>query len=244
VESTFAQLFGKRVHAQQIALQLARAMEDVAESDMGVESRPLAPDYYAIHLNPLTRKRLMEKQPELTQHLSNFMVELAGNAGYRLTSTPTVELVPNAELDTGAVVVRARHSRKRTSTTAVMQRVNLNTDQPAPVNPQLLVHGRQPILLQSEIINVGRSRDNHIVIDDGAVSRYHLQIRLRFGRYTLFDAQSQSGTFVNDVQIREHNLQTGDVIRIGNTRLVYMEDHQSHDGYTQTNPPIEPDSRS
>lgn len=240
VESTFTSLFGKKVRAQEIAMQLARAMEDSAEPDMEGEARPLAPDYYAIHLHPSVRSQFAEKQPELPQNLSDFMVELASNAGYRLNSRPVIELIPNGELNVGSVVVRARQSRKKTSTTAVMQRVDLKTDQPAPLNPQLLLHGKQPILLQSEIINIGRSRDNQIVIDDKAVSRYHLQLRLRFGRYTLFDAQSQTGTFVNDVRIKEHNLQTGDVIRIGNTRLVYMEDHSANDGYTQTSDPVNP----
>ena len=80
------------------------------------------------------------------------------------------------------------------------------------------------------------------VVDDRAVSRYHLQLRLRFGRYTLFDIQSQGGTLVNEVKIKEHNLQTGDVIQIGNTRLVYMEDRPISDGQTQTNDPVEPAS--
>lgn len=243
VESAFSHLFGKKVRAQEIALQLARAMEDSAEPDSEGETRLVAPDYYAIHLYPAIRQQLIENQPGLTQNLSDFMIELASNAGYRLNSRPVIEFVPNTELNAGSVVVKARHSGKKTSTTAVMQRVDLKTEQPAPLNPQLLVHGKQPIALQTEIINIGRSRDNHIVLDDKSVSRYHVQLRLRFGRYTLFDAQSQTGTFVNDVKIKEHNLQTGDVIRIGNTRLVYMEDHMHNDGYTQTNEPVAPDSQ-
>ena len=61
------------------------------------------------------------------------------------------------------------------------------------------------------------------------------KLRLRFGHYVLFDTQSYSGTTVNDVQVKEHILQTGDVICIGRTRLVYIEDSVAGD--TQTNHP-------
>jgi pSer/pThr/pTyr-binding forkhead associated (FHA) protein len=62
------------------------------------------------------------------------------------------------------------------------------------------------------------------VLDESTVSRTHAQIRLRFGHYVIFDTDSQTGTFVNNVRIREHRLRAGDVIRVGKTSLVYMED--------------------
>lgn len=242
VESTFAHLFGKRIRAQDIALQLARAMEQNAVSDSRGDARAIAPDHYAIMMPSVMRQQLLQNQPALPQILSQHLVELATNAGYRLNTQPTVELIANDELKMGAVTVIASHGKKRHSTTAVMQRVSIDSEPSAPLNPQLLIQGKPAISLTSDVINIGRSRDNHIVIDDRSVSRYHLQLRLRFGRYTLFDTQSQSGTLVNNVRIKEHNLQTGDVIQIGNTRLVYMEDRPTSDSQTQTNDPVEPES--
>jgi len=241
VESTFAHLFGKRVKAQDIALQLARAMEQSALSDSRGEVRAIAPDHYSILMPSVMRQQLLQNQPTLTQLLSDHLVELAVNAGYRLNMRPVVEIIANDELKMGAITVVANHSKKKHSTTAVMQRVNLDSVPNAPQNPQLLIQGKPAIPLETDVVNIGRSRDNQIVVDDRAVSRYHLQLRLRFGRYTLFDTQSQSGTFVNNVRIREHNLQTGDVIQIGNTRLVYMEDRPTSDGQTQINDPVVPE---
>jgi hypothetical protein len=238
VESTFASLFGKRVHTQDIALQLARAMEDSAINDSPQEVRPIAPDHYTIMMASAMRRDLLHNQPALAQLLSEHLVELAMNAGYRLNMRPEVEIIANDEIRMGTVTVIADHGKKKTSTTALMKRVDLDQSLEAPHNPQLLIQGRPPIQLELDVINIGRSRDNQIVIDDRAVSRYHLQIRLRFGRYTLFDTQSQGGTMVNNVRVKEHVLQTGDVIQIGNTRLVYMEDHPTSDGQTQTNNPI------
>jgi len=238
VESTFAHLFGKRVRAQDIALQLARAMEDNASSDSRYEVRPVAPDHYSIFMPSEMCKQLLQNQPSLPQLLSEHLVELAMNAGYRLNMRPVVEIVPNDELKMGMVTVLANHGKKKTSTTAIMKRVDIDNGPEAPRNPQLLIQGKPTIQLTSDVINIGRSRDNHIVIDDRSVSRYHLQLRLRFGRYTLFDTQSQGGTFVNNVRIKEHILQTGDVIQIGSTLIVYMEDRPTSDGQTQTNDPV------
>ncbi|MCA0452797.1 MAG: DUF3662 domain-containing protein [Chloroflexi bacterium] len=241
VENTFAHLFGKRVKAQDIALQLARALEDFAVSDSLGDGRRIAPDQYTISMTSAMRHQLLQHQPDLPQILGNYLVELATNAGYRLNLHPQVDIIANDSLVIGAVSVIATHRNRKNSTTAIMQRVELDEGQDVPHNPQLLIQGKPAIALSTDIVNIGRSRDNHIVIDDRAVSRYHLQLRLRFGRYTLFDTQSQGGTMVNNVRVKEHNLQTGDVIQIGNTQLVYMEDRLNSDGQTQTIDDVMPD---
>jgi hypothetical protein len=240
VEGAFSQLFGKKFRAQDIALQLARAMEDSAEDQPSGDLRPLAPDHYTIYLHSKVRNTLLERQPFLAQRLSDHIVELASSAGYRLVGVPTIDIVANDDLALSAVKVNARHLQKKHSTTAVMKRVETPVSQDIPQNPQLLLHGQIAVPLTRDVINVGRSRDNHIVIDDAAVSRHHLQLRLRFGRYMLFDTQSHGGTMVNDVPVKDHILQTGDVICIGSTRLVYMEDHTLNETQTGTHDPISP----
>ena len=67
VESTFAHLFGKRIRAQDIALQLARAMEQNAVSDPRGDSRAIAPDHYAILMPSVTRQQLLQNQPALSK---------------------------------------------------------------------------------------------------------------------------------------------------------------------------------
>jgi len=241
VEGVFSQLFGKKFGAQDIAMQLARAMEDGARAQQTGDARPLAPDRYTIYLHSQVRNPLLERQPQLAQRLSEHLVELASSAGYRLVGVPTIDIVANDEMAVNAVQVRARHLQKKHSTTAVMQRVDPPVSQDVPQNPQLLLHGQIVVPLTRDVINVGRSRDNQIVIDDSAVSRHHLQLRLRFGRYILFDTQSHGGTTVNDVPVKEHMLQTGDVICIGTTRLVYMEDHALNETQTGAHDPSPPD---
>ena len=63
VEGAFANLFGKKIRAQEIALELARAMESGIHAASGKDPRPLAPDQYVIYLHPDVLAQLDARQP-------------------------------------------------------------------------------------------------------------------------------------------------------------------------------------
>lgn len=239
IEGAFAHIFGRKLRAQDIALQLARAMENGLRANQENDPRPLAPDIYKIHLHPQTIEQLTQRQPNLTAVLSEHMVALAASFGYRLDVTPMIQLQPNPELSPSEIDVSAQHTQQSANSTHVLERVAIQ-EASVPSNPQLIV-GNRTIYLQDPIINLGRSLDNNIVLDDPHCSRHHAQMRLRFGKYTLFDVNSSSGTFVNELRIREHDLQTGDVILLGDTRLVYLEDTPDHNTTAQM-PPVDGDT--
>ncbi len=226
IEGAFAQLFSKTVRAQDIALHLARAMESGIQPTNDGDPRPYAPDHYTIHLNTEVYDHLLARQPLLAQILSQHLVELASTAGYRLSDVPAIEILPTPQIEPNDVIVDARYQKGSSASTAVMKRIEM-PETTTPQNPQLIINGQQSIPLTEPIITIGRSRDNTIVLDDPYASRYHVQLRLRFGVYTLFDTQSQGGVMVNDVVVREHRLQPGDVIRLGKTQLVYFEDQSN-----------------
>lgn len=67
---------------------------------------------------------------------------------------------------------------------------------------------------------VGRMRENEVSIPDGRLSRRHASIEYRDGGYWLSDLGSSNGTWVNGARITEpHQLHTGDVMQLGETRL-------------------------
>jgi aspartyl protease family protein len=72
-----------------------------------------------------------------------------------------------------------------------------------------------------KVVTIGRSADNDITVNDGKVSRHHLQIiRDETGNFRAVDFGSTNGTFVNDRKISgEIVLSYNDAIRIGNTNL-------------------------
>jgi 3',5'-cyclic-nucleotide phosphodiesterase len=51
---------------------------------------------------------------------------------------------------------------------------------------------------------VGRSPENDIQIEDGTVSRRHLKIIKRDGKYSIIDLESQNGTFYKDSFVSPH----------------------------------------
>ncbi|MFN2242556.1 MAG: FHA domain-containing protein, partial [Anaerolineae bacterium] len=73
-------------------------------------------------------------------------------------------------------------------------------------------------------INVGRSADNQIAIQDPTVSRHHAWIKAEGEEFLVFDVGSANGTFVNDERIEEpRRLESGDVVRFGDAEFVFTK---------------------
>lgn len=234
VEGAFNQLFGKRIVARDLALQLSRALEDGLRRAQPHDERLVAPDKYTIYLHPDIQSQLLKTYPDLAQLLGQYMVDLASEAGYRLLNHPTILIVGADQLSVNQIIVQASHLTVTESSTGLFQQVNVPKEiEPSPINPQLIINGTRRVPLGQTIINIGRSPENHIVLEDAYISRHHIQLRMRFGTYVLFDIHSKGGTFVNNVAVREHRLQSGDVIRIGHTQLIYMQDDAIPPGTTQ-----------
>ena len=107
--------------------------------------------------------------------------------------------------------------------TMVLDREALLRDRPRSPRGMLVVregNTRREVPLGSETIAVGRDPQNDVTLDDRRVSRRHAEIRLRLGRYTLYDLQSTNGTLVNGRRIAEVVLSDEDRITIGGAELV------------------------
>ena len=85
----------------------------------------------------------------------------------------------------------------------------------------LIVDGNRAISLEKEIINIGRKSDNHVVVKNQHVSRYHAQIRKLQEHYVLMDLDSTVGTSVNGKEIKQVYLKPGDVISIAGVPLIF-----------------------
>lgn len=75
---------------------------------------------------------------------------------------------------------------------------------------------------------IGRAEDRDLVLShDPYVSNHHAEIHVAPAGHTLVDIHSSNGTFVNFERLPEGGrvqLSSGDVIRVGHTRLVYQRD--------------------
>ncbi len=74
--------------------------------------------------------------------------------------------------------------------------------------------GHRWTLTNDELL-IGRGTDADVVLPERQVSRYHLKIHYRDGRYFLEDLDSKNGTFLNGQQVKGTvSLQDGDEIQI------------------------------
>ncbi len=87
--------------------------------------------------------------------------------------------------------------------------------------PYLVRSDGAELRLEGDVLNLGRAPDNHVVVNDQRVSRYHSVLKRQGTDYILEDAGTPNGTYVNDQRIQHRLLAAGDVIRVGHTTFVY-----------------------
>lgn len=223
IEGGFARLFAERLHPREVAIRLARAMEDGVREH---ETQRAAPDIYIVRLNPKDHSAILAAQPDLVGRLAQELVEIARAAKLTLVRMPQVRLIADQQIAPHEISISAAYADQKPDSTQVMHPNGSLPDASAADPPRgaMLMDGERHVPLQQSVINLGRGRQNDIIIEDARVSRRHAQIRLRFGAYVLFDLGSTGGTTVNNEAIQEAVLRAGDVIGLAGHNLIYVED--------------------
>jgi len=80
------------------------------------------------------------------------------------------------------------------------------------------------IPLHKQQVSIGRAPDNHIVIDNLAVSSHHAKLLAEEGRFIVEDLNSMNGTFLNNQRVRRSPLKDGDEVLIGKHCLVFQDE--------------------
>jgi pSer/pThr/pTyr-binding forkhead associated (FHA) protein len=230
VEGAFGRWFAGQLHPLEVATQLARAMEDAQA--LNLRGEHLAPNIYWVYLNPADYDALRLAQPTLPEDLTQSVVELAAQAELVLAQRPVVEVHSAESIPRRQVSVAARYvppesvqagvtSEMSTQASAAMR---AELARVPDANPFLILDGRQTVPLTRPIVTLGRSLDNDVIVHDVRVSRHHVQLRRRAGRYVIYDLGSSGGTLVNGDRVSECLLQPGDVINLAGVQIIYGED--------------------
>jgi pSer/pThr/pTyr-binding forkhead associated (FHA) protein len=101
-----------------------------------------------------------------------------------------------------------------------------------PVGSALLVVQRGPgagsrFLLDKDVVTAGRHADSEIFLDDVTVSRRHATFTREGTTFSVADAGSLNGTYVNRDRIDTVILKDTDEVQIGKYRLVFFQGHES-----------------
>lgn len=78
-------------------------------------------------------------------------------------------------------------------------------------------------------LTLGRDNSNTVQIGDATVSKKHCTIEVVSGSFELVDLDSHNGTFVNGIPVKRRPLVHGDVIRVGNSELLFLTREESQD---------------
>jgi signal transduction histidine kinase len=65
--------------------------------------------------------------------------------------------------------------------------------------------------------------ENHVVLQEEVISRFHAEIRFENQKYVLYDLESTSGTYVNSRRINRCVLNSGDLISLANIQLMFVD---------------------
>lgn len=76
--------------------------------------------------------------------------------------------------------------------------------------------------VNEEPLVIGRDTAANLCIADASVSRRHSKIEKNETGFVITDLESLNGTFVNDVPVRNRQLDHGDRVRIGNAHFVFL----------------------
>ncbi|GIK64111.1 MAG: hypothetical protein BroJett018_19050 [Chloroflexota bacterium] len=222
IEDNLTRLLDGRLQPQTLARKLARALEEGIHKEVDGLS---APDLYTVVLNPDDMEDLTARYHDVASRLAEQLATLAADWHLSMNQSPRVVLISDIRLDPFEVDIKADRTPPSFEKTQQMEAAVIS---PTPQREATLVlAGGRQIQLDRPVINIGRRTDNHIMVDDKRVSRQHCQIRLRFGRFVIYDLESKGGTQVNGLQIKEHILQAGDVISLAGYQMVYTEDRST-----------------
>jgi hypothetical protein len=220
IERTLERLAGGRVDSATIAVRAVRAMESSLRLDE--TGRSWAPDEYSLRMHPQDLKKLHEERPNIVPFLKEAIVQAARDGDALLAEEPHIVLIADYKMARNRVRVEAVHGEDTLDYTRQMPALGRIAPE-ALAGAALVGVDGQAYPLGSEVVGIGRMRDNQIVISDPRVSRRHAQVCLREGHHVILDLGSTAGTRVNGKPIMERVLRHGDVITCAGHRLVYQQ---------------------
>ena len=236
IEGWSARLFGAKLQPVQIAKRLIRTME--AHQTISL-SKTFVPNSYVVSLSATDFAQFEQYRRSLERDLAEAVLSASRERNFTLLDFPSVEIERDEDVAPGDIRVSCALvdasgdevesdpkslGAVESGHTMVLDREKLLREKPRAPKAAITVRegdDRRNIVLGSEPLAIGRDPQNDITLDDRRVSRKHAEIRLRLGRYTLYDLQSTNGTYVNGRRVAEVVLADGDRLSIGGVELQY-----------------------
>jgi len=191
-----------------------------AEIQPQTEGPPLAPNVFTLRGHPTQIPSLVENQG-LFDELAVGLERAGGEIGLSFAGPIVLKVSADQNLPVDRLEIVAESAQAPLGETMAMPPEPEGEADPSFEKPFLIVNGDDIFVIERPVVNIGRSPENHLVIDAPQVSRFHAQLRGDRGRFVIFDLNSSGGTFVNDRRVDQRALWPGDVISLAGVPLIF-----------------------
>lgn len=221
IESSIRLVPGQSVNSLILAI-LTKTREIVSNAIMNGSE---IPNIYSIRINS-SEFNLIKQENTLTEKINNLLNDIAIETKKKIPGPLSVELIADDELRKQHFEIDYYVIPSIIEQTAAMKIESKEDFKPASLQKSsyLILPDQNTYVLNRGITQIGRKKDNHIIIDYPTISRNHAQIRMIQGKYVLFDLNSTSGVFVNGIKINQMTLYPGDVISFAGYTIIYAEE--------------------
>jgi len=237
VEGVFSRAFRARVQPVELARRLAKEMESYKTVSV---SRTYVPNEYIVFLSREDRRQFEGYEPALLEELSAHLLQHAARESLALLTRPKVTFETDRRLRMGEFGIQPRlvkppeadreeASQGDLGATMVYSatRAQRAAEPPAPerdaARALLTADGKTFVLDQPRAV-VGRSRRCDFVVEDPNISRRHFELQRRGSEWFVVDLESTNGIAVNGRRVASAQLQPGDEIVAGTSRLRFNLD--------------------
>lgn len=208
-------------YQDRIAQRLAETLQNslTAQRRGGAEKNN---SEFALVVHPSTYEQ-WNKEPLLIDGLIKIFRLMAGEVGIQTESPFKLTIITDPTVEIDDLQIRAKNAN--VAETQDSQDATANDSAPPSKPAFLIVGGTKVFSIQTSVTNIGRRLDNHLVVNDPRVSRYHAQIRCSRGRFIIFDLNSTGGTYVNGQRTNQSVLYPGDVISLAGLPIIFGQDN-------------------
>jgi hypothetical protein len=201
VEGVFSRAFRSSLRPIELGRRLVREMDDHRSVD--VKGRTIVPNDFSFALSEQDHTTFTEIHDALVRELCDAAREYARDENYTFMGPVQVELTVDPQLRPGRFTVVSRLHEGKGGVGA---------------GTLMLPSGERVILADKPVI-IGRLPDCDVTLSDPNVSRRHAEVRPFGTGFLVVDLGSTNGTRVNGKTVSEHQLEDGDSITVGATRL-------------------------
>ena len=198
----------------------------VNQSMENEEGQIIAPDRFLFLVPSNEFDHWNEKQPILDE-MAQEIFSKGIKSGLVFNNMPNINVQRSEDPGLSTMIISATISpaHDQLHETTAMEITDPDSYlQTLPNNAFLIINGTVTFPLTKSVVNIGRRSTCDLVLEDPLVSRDHLQLRSQNGKFIIFDLGSLGGTFLNNQKCQSAFLNNGDMIRIGNTNIIYGDE--------------------